>query len=68
MQIRRDFLDGDLAVPLYDYTARKSRGNPRNGKAEIPREVKFLATAREFRGNGNVNPVALSSVGWVLGY
>ena len=32
-------------------TARKSRGIP----AKIPREVKFLATAREFRGNGDLN-------------
>jgi len=33
-------------------TARKSRGN----RAEIPREVKILTIAREFRGNGNLNP------------
>jgi hypothetical protein len=34
-------------------TARKYRGKP----AKIPRrEVIFLATAREFRGNGYLNP------------
>jgi len=33
-------------------TARKSRGKP----AEIPREVKILANAQEFRGNGNCSP------------
>jgi len=33
---------------------RKTRRNP----AEIPPEVKFLAIAREFRGNGNLNPEA----------
>ena len=33
-------------------TAQKSRGN----SAEIPREVNFLAIARGFRGNGNLNP------------
>ena len=31
---------------------RETRGNT----AEIPREVKFLAIAREFHGNGNLNP------------
>jgi hypothetical protein len=30
----------------------ETRGNT----AEIPREVKFLAIAREFRGNGDLNP------------
>jgi len=30
---------------------------PRHGiTAENPREVKVLAIAREFRGNGNLNP------------
>ena len=33
-------------------TAQKSRGNP----AEMPREVKNLAIARTFRGNGDLNP------------
>jgi hypothetical protein len=32
-------------------TSQKSRGNT----AEIPREVKILAIAWEFRGNGNRN-------------
>jgi hypothetical protein len=35
-------------------TARETRGNT----AEIPREVIFLAIAREFRGNGNRNPAS----------
>ena len=38
-------------------TARKSRGKP----AEMPREVNFLAIAREFRGNGNRNPATTTT-------
>ena len=41
-------------------TARNYRGNP----AEIPREVKFLAISREFRGNGNLNPDGVHSEFW----
>ena len=39
----------------YDYGTeipRKTRGNT----AEIPREVKYLAIARNFRGSGNLSP------------
>jgi hypothetical protein len=42
---------------LYDYGTEIPRK-----PAEIPREVKFLAIAWEFRGNGNLNPAAE----WIL--
>jgi hypothetical protein len=60
LPIGRDFRDGNLAVPLYHspVVPRKTRGNP----AEISREVKFLAIAREFCGNGNLNPAPHSGL------
>jgi hypothetical protein len=54
---KREKIEEAKNIYVFSYlTAPRNKENPRKihgNTADMPREVKFLAVAREFRGNGN---------------